>query len=68
MDPDQLASEKPADLILHCFQYQHISWFDLDLRCFQNQHLSGFDLDLHCFQNNIYLGLASNDLNLVDQW
>ena len=25
MDPDQLASEKPADLDLHCFQKQDIS-------------------------------------------
>ena len=26
VDPDQLASQKPADLDLHCFQKQDISW------------------------------------------
>ena len=30
MDPDQLASEKPADLDLHCFHNIKSSWFSVE--------------------------------------
>ena len=29
MDPDQMASEKPADLDLHCFPKQNIYGFNM---------------------------------------
>ena len=53
MDPDQLASEKPADLDLHCFQtkvypqsaYLWVSLFLINVcKAFQLTIMNGFKL------------------------
>ena len=44
VDPDQLASEKPADLDLHCFQnriYPGLTWYGFDSTCYPCCNIRG---------------------------